>query len=42
MCKPFERADAAVGAVASFKDGIAYYQIADEGLIAPADITGTK
>jgi len=34
--------DAAVGAAASFKEGIAYYQITDKGLIASADITGTK
>ncbi|UCH84430.1 MAG: hypothetical protein JSW50_01705 [Candidatus Latescibacterota bacterium] len=34
--------DAAAGAAASFKDGIAYYQITDKGLIASADITGTK
>lgn len=34
--------DAAVGAAASFKGGIAYYQITDEGVIASADITGTK
>lgn len=34
--------DAAVGAAASFKEGIAYYQVTDEGVIASADITGTK
>ena len=34
--------DAAAGAAASFKDGIAYYQITEKGLIASADITGTK
>lgn len=34
--------DAAVGAAASFKDGIAYYQITEKGVIASADITGTK
>jgi len=34
--------DAAVGAAASFKEGIAYYQITDKGVIASADITGTK
>jgi lipid-binding SYLF domain-containing protein len=34
--------DAAASAAASFKDGIAYYQITEKGLIASADITGTK
>ena len=34
--------DAAAGVAASFKDGIAYYQITEKGLIASADITGTK
>jgi lipid-binding SYLF domain-containing protein len=34
--------DAATGAAASFKGGIAYYQITEKGLIASADITGTK
>lgn len=34
--------EAAVGAAASFKNGIAYYQITDKGVIASADITGTK
>jgi lipid-binding SYLF domain-containing protein len=34
--------DAAAGAAASFKGGIAYFQITDKGLIASADITGTK
>lgn len=34
--------EAAVGAAASFKEGIAYYQITDKGVIASADITGTK
>jgi len=34
--------DAATSAAASFKDGIADYQITEKGLIASADITGTK
>jgi lipid-binding SYLF domain-containing protein len=34
--------DAATSAAASFKEGIAYYQITEKGLIASADITGTK
>jgi lipid-binding SYLF domain-containing protein len=34
--------DAAAGVAASFKEGIAYYQITEKGIIASADITGTK
>jgi lipid-binding SYLF domain-containing protein len=33
---------AAAGVQAQFQDGIAYYQITDKGLIASADIAGTK
>ena len=33
---------AAAGVEAQFQDGIAYYQITDKGLIASADIAGTK
>ena len=40
-------AEAAAGkegksARASFYDGVAYYQITDKGLMAHADVTGTK
>ena len=34
--------EAAAGIAVSFKGGIAYYQITEKGLIASADITGTK
>lgn len=34
--------DASAGVEAQFQDGIAYYQITDKGLIASADIAGTK
>ena len=35
-------ASAGANVAASFHDGIAYFQITDKGLIASADITGTK
>jgi lipid-binding SYLF domain-containing protein len=34
--------DASAGAGVTFKQGVAYYQITDKGVIASADITGTK
>lgn len=37
-----EAGEAGVDAAGSFKQGIAYYQLNDKGLIASADITGTK
>jgi len=35
-------ADAGANAAATFKDGVAFYQMTDKGLIASADISGTK
>ena len=35
-------ADKGANAVATFKNGIAYYQITDKGLMASADLSGTK
>jgi lipid-binding SYLF domain-containing protein len=35
-------ADKGANAVASFKNGIAYYQLTDKGLMASADLSGTK
>jgi len=34
--------EAGTGAVATFKNGVAFYQMTEEGLMASADITGTK
>jgi lipid-binding SYLF domain-containing protein len=33
---------AGVGAEAGFRDGVAYYQLTDKGLMASADISGTR
>jgi lipid-binding SYLF domain-containing protein len=35
-------ADKGANAAATFKDGVAFYQLTDEGLMASADVSGTK